>query len=70
MLIGWKTKKLFRVKNRAAKRILPKWVVGSSKFLVSKYIKLLEFLKRPKTFVINKGTKHKKNHMEGLNLKN
>ena len=32
----------------------------------SKYIKVLEFLKSAKTF-LNKGTKHKKNYIEGLN---
>ena len=38
-----------------------------SKFLVSKYIKVLE-LKKTKTF-LNKGTKHLKNYI-GLNSKN
>ena len=32
-------------------------------------MKVLEVLKRPKTF-LNKGTKHLKNYMEGLNSKN
>ena len=41
----------------------------NSKFLVSKYIKVLEFLTTSKIF-LNKGTKHKKNYMEGLNSKN
>ena len=41
----------------------------NSKILVYKYIEVLEFLKKSKTF-INKGTKHKKNYMEGLNSKN
>ena len=38
------------------------------KFLVYKYIKILEFKKKPKTF-LNKGTKHKKSYMVGLNSK-
>ena len=38
----------------------------NSKFLVLKYIKVLEFLK----IFLNKGTKHNKNYMEGLNSKN
>ena len=41
----------------------------NSKFLVEKYIKVLEFLKIPKTF-LNKGTKYKINYMKGLNSKN
>ena len=41
----------------------------NSKFFVWKYIKVLEFCKKPKTF-LNKGTKHKKNYMESLNSKN
>ena len=32
-------------------------------------MKLLEFLQNPK-IVLNKGTKHKKNYVEGLNSKN
>ena len=36
--------------------------------LVSKYIKVLKF-KKTQSFP-NKGTKHKNNYMEGLNLKN
>ena len=39
----------------------------NSKFLVKKYIKVLEYLKNPKTF-LNKGTKHKKNCMDEWNL--
>ena len=41
----------------------------NSKFLVLKYIKVLEFLKKPKTF-LNKDTKHKINYMEDLNSTN
>ena len=37
--------------------------------LVKKHIKVLELLKNPKTF-LNKGTRHIKNYMEGLNSKN
>ena len=40
-----------------------------AKFLILKYIKVLEFLKSPKTF-LNKITKHIKNYIEGLNSKN
>ena len=39
------------------------------KFLVLKYIKVPKFLKKNKTF-LNKGTKHTKIYMEGLNSKN
>ena len=59
MTIGWKTKKLFDVKK----------CLENPKFLIWIYIKVLEFLKNLKTF-LNKGTKHKKNYMEGLNSKN
>ena len=59
MIIGWETKKLFKVKK------CPK----NSKFLVEKYIKVLECLKTPEIF-LNKGTKHKKKYMEGLNSRN
>ena len=41
----------------------------NSKFLVYKYIKVLDFSKKPIT-LLNKGTKHKKNYVEGLNSKN
>ena len=40
----------------------------NSKFLVSKYIKMLEFLKTLKTF-LNKGTKHEKKLYERSKLK-
>ena len=60
MAIGSNPKKVFKVKK------CPK----NSKFLVLKYIKVLEFLKNSETF-LNKGTKLKeKNHMEGINSKN
>ena len=39
------------------------------KFLVLKYIKVLEFLKTLKSF-LNKSTKHNKNYIEGLNSRN
>ena len=57
-----KNKKVIQSQKMSTKKC-PK----NSKFLVSKYIKVLEFLKNPKTF-LNKGTKHKKNYMEGLNF--
>ena len=41
----------------------------SSKFIVLKYLKVLEFLKNPKAF-LNKGTKHKKKYIKRLNSKN
>ena len=41
----------------------------NSKFLLQKYIKVLKFSKKFKTF-INKGTKHEKNYIESLNPKN
>ena len=41
----------------------------NSTFSLYNYIKVLEFLKTLKTF-LNKGTKHKKNYMEGLYSKN
>ena len=40
----------------------------NSTFLFQKYIKVLEFLKTPETF-LNKSTKHKKNYIECLNSK-
>ena len=40
----------------------------NSKFLILKHIKVLE-LKKNKIF-LNKGTKHTKKYMEGLNSKN
>ena len=40
----------------------------NSKFLVWKYIKVLEFKEKTKTFP-NNGIKHKKYYMEGLNSK-
>ena len=39
-----------------------------SKFFILKYIKVLEFKKKPKTF-LSKGTKDKKKCMEGLSQK-
>ena len=45
-----------------------KWPKNSI-LLVWKYIKVLEVLKNPKTF-LNEGTKHTKNYMKGQNSKN
>ena len=55
-------KKLFNIKKCQKK--FPK----NPQFLVPIYIKVLKFLINPKTFLY-KGTKHKKNYMEGLNSK-
>ena len=64
MTIGLKTKKLFKVKK--CKRKMPKKLnIFSLKIHKGAGISK----KNPKTF-LNKGTKHKKNYMEGLNLKN
>ena len=42
----------------------------NSKFLLLKYIKVLEFLKAPKPLKIKVVNIKKKNYMEGLNSKN
>ena len=62
MTIGLKKKV---IKSKKMSKKCPK----NSKFLVWKYIKVLELFKNPKTF-LNKSTKHKKHYMEGLNSKN
>ena len=63
MRIGWKTKKLCKVKK------CPKKCPKNSKCFVEKYIKVLEFIKKTRIF-LNKGIKHKKTYMEGVNSKN
>ena len=58
MIIVWKTKKLFKAKK--CQKIPKKLKIFSLK---------IHHHKIPITF-LNKGTKHKKNYMEGLNSKN
>ena len=53
MKIGIKTKKVIQSQKMSKK--CPK----NSKFIVQKYIKVLELLKKPKT-LLNRNTKHKK----------